>query len=169
MDLIAFLRKLSLVRLFFESLCLIIAMMALTAHGAARARIVIVNTNDPGDYHRVTDMLDPEMAVCWLLFYFLVPRTIVGWYGVLCRHSLSLAAHIVLSSIILVMYCVVGLVCVFVESSVMLMMNFVVLGIEVSTILISYRLLQDARSKGGSGDFDWRRFLGEQVTESSPA
>lgn len=173
MDVIAFLRKFSLIRLLFESIFLIAAMMALTAHNAARQQFIF-QVNDQGHpsprLPPFADEILPELAIGWLLFYFMVPRTIVGFFGILNRHPPALMAHVILSAIIFVMYCFMGLVCVFTESPIELVGNFITMGIEVSTVLISYKLWQHARSNGGNNNFDWKRFLGDQVVDtSSPA
>lgn len=166
MDAITFMRKFTLVRLFFESLVLVVFMMALTAHAAFMTMYVVIDQNgsmSPSSYRH-----SPEVAIAWLFFYFMVPRTLIGWFGFLTYHTPAIAVHAILTAVVTVMYSVLGVVCVFTESSIELTINFVVVGIEISSLVISYKLLQDARIKGGSR-FDWKRFIGDQVEEQSAA
>ena len=202
MDPVTILRRVSLARLLVESIILIGMMMLLTAHAAYMRSFVVmvqpssssssaaatseeieVTADHTAEEHPATGFLlqEIEIAVAWLFFYFMVPRTICGLIAVVQQNAMLLTVHIVLTVIITVMYVFLGFVCMIVESAMIAVVNYVFILIEASTVFISWKLRLDACSKasesGNSGGnivngFNWRRFVGEDVpatTTTNPA
>jgi len=166
MDVIAFLRKFTIVRLSLESICLIIFMMFLTAHAAFYDAYVGPTSEHSGITPHYA-LHAPEVAIGWLFFYFLIPRTVAGWTGILSKsNTTAMTAHVILTGILIIMYSVTGLVCVFTESFIELILNFIVVGIEISSLIISYKLLQDVKSRASGGSFDWKRLFMDQQASS---
>ena len=154
-----FLRKLSLVRLFFESICLVIYLMFLTAHTAFLDTYgFVINSYHTGMENQVMHK-SPAIAVGWLFLYFFIPRTIVGWIGMLRRHTFVLTVHAILTAIILVMYCVVGLVCMIVEDPVTMILNFMCIFIEATSLIISYKLIWEFGKIQNNNSFDWKSLI----------
>ena len=102
MDLHTFLRRFSLVRLSIESVILIAAMMALKTHSAIYDHYSysrpVTETSGPGAF-MVQSIA--WIQILWLFFYFMVPRVITGYVGIIMHDARCLMMHIILTIIII--------------------------------------------------------------------
>ena len=165
MNTMTFLKRFSLVRLFMEAFCLIGFIMFLTAHYAYVHRVIV--TWDHKEVNPPTDILQDGLVadVAWLLPYFMVPRIACGVCGIWHNNASLIAAHIAMTLVIFIMYFFVGFVAFLLETPLVIAASAILLAIELSSVIISWRLLRSAKGLREDESFDWRRLLREDDDE----
>lgn len=149
------LRRLTLTRLFLESVFLVPLLMLVWGADTA---VKLLHSSDL----EVTDEIDTHVAASmgWLLFNFLLARNVTGWFAILRDSVQCHIAHVVFSAILLVMYSTTVLLSEMVDANetgyVYMSMTFYFMVIEVLTVATGVHLLRAVLRKTEDPSTSWQ-------------